>query len=75
MHRSEQKGFWSIDVPDYDFSIRKLFEDLQYGIILCRVVHLLLLDASIILVRIRCCNIKIVRCYFHFHDCHEWISI
>jgi len=31
------------------FAVRKLFEDLQYGIILCGVVQLLLSDVSIIL--------------------------
>jgi abnormal spindle-like microcephaly-associated protein len=38
-------------LSEYDFTIRSLFEDLQDGIILCRVVQLLLSDASIIVVR------------------------
>ncbi|XP_062190607.1 uncharacterized protein LOC133893568 isoform X2 [Phragmites australis] len=36
-------------LSEYDFTIRSLFEDLQDGIIICRVVQLLLSDASIIL--------------------------
>ncbi|RCV13266.1 hypothetical protein SETIT_2G333000v2 [Setaria italica] len=36
-------------LSEYDFTIRSLFEDLQDGIILCRVVQLLLSDSSIIL--------------------------
>ncbi|PWZ15771.1 Abnormal spindle-like microcephaly-associated [Zea mays] len=35
-------------LSEYDFTMRNLFEDLQDGIILCRVVQLLLADASII---------------------------
>ncbi|XP_066394911.1 uncharacterized protein [Miscanthus floridulus] len=35
-------------LSEYDFTMRSLFEDLQDGIILCRVVQLLLADASII---------------------------
>ncbi|GJN32467.1 hypothetical protein PR202_gb20981 [Eleusine coracana subsp. coracana] len=36
-------------LSEYDFTVRSIFEDLQDGIILCRVVQLLLSDASIIL--------------------------
>ncbi|OEL16057.1 hypothetical protein BAE44_0022926 [Dichanthelium oligosanthes] len=36
-------------LSEYDFTIRSLFEDIQDGIILCRVVQLLLSDASIVL--------------------------
>ncbi|KAL6657953.1 hypothetical protein ACP70R_005733 [Stipagrostis hirtigluma subsp. patula] len=36
-------------LSEYDFTIRSIFEDLQDGIILCRVVQLLLSDASIML--------------------------
>ncbi|TVU38865.1 hypothetical protein EJB05_12260, partial [Eragrostis curvula] len=36
-------------LSEYDFTIRSIFEDLQDGIILCRVVQLLLSDSSIIL--------------------------
>ncbi|KAG2637347.1 hypothetical protein PVAP13_2NG513900 [Panicum virgatum] len=36
-------------LSEYDFTVRSLFEDLQDGIILCRIVQLLISDASIIL--------------------------
>ncbi|KAF8669068.1 hypothetical protein HU200_051390 [Digitaria exilis] len=36
-------------LSEYDFNIKSLFEDLQDGMILCRVVQLLLSDASVIL--------------------------
>jgi hypothetical protein len=45
-------------LSEYDFTIRSLFEDLQDGIILCRVVQLLLSDSSIISVRICFCHVN-----------------
>ncbi|KAJ1291122.1 hypothetical protein BS78_02G294300 [Paspalum vaginatum] len=36
-------------LSEYDFTISSLFEDLQDGVILCRVIQLLLSDASILL--------------------------
>ncbi|XP_047067643.1 abnormal spindle-like microcephaly-associated protein homolog [Lolium rigidum] len=41
-------NYEQLALSEYDFTIRNLFEDLQDGIILCRVVQLLLSDASII---------------------------
>ena len=41
---------YQLALSEYDFTIANLFGDLQDGIILCRVVQLLLSDASIILV-------------------------
>uniref|UniRef100_A0ACD5U8H0 Uncharacterized protein n=1 Tax=Avena sativa TaxID=4498 RepID=A0ACD5U8H0_AVESA len=41
-------NYEQLALSEYDFTIGNLFEDLQDGIILCRVVQLLLSDASII---------------------------
>lgn len=41
---------YQLALSEYDFTIGNLFEDLHDGIILCRVVQLLLSDASVILV-------------------------
>ncbi|XP_044965574.1 abnormal spindle-like microcephaly-associated protein isoform X1 [Hordeum vulgare subsp. vulgare] len=42
-------NYQQLALSEYDFTIGNLFEDLHDGIILCRVVQLLLSDASIIL--------------------------
>ncbi|PNT75007.1 hypothetical protein BRADI_1g26170v3, partial [Brachypodium distachyon] len=42
-------NYQQLALSEYDFTIGNLFEDLLDGIILCRVVHLLLSDTSIIL--------------------------
>lgn len=42
-------NYQQLALSEYDFTIANLFEDIQDGIILCRVVQLLLSDASIIL--------------------------
>ncbi|KAF0908752.1 hypothetical protein E2562_028571 [Oryza meyeriana var. granulata] len=42
-------NYQQLALSEYDFTIGNLFEDLQDGIILCRIVQLLTSDASIIL--------------------------
>uniref|UniRef100_A0A0D9WZH6 Calponin-homology (CH) domain-containing protein n=1 Tax=Leersia perrieri TaxID=77586 RepID=A0A0D9WZH6_9ORYZ len=42
-------NYQQLALSEYDFTIRNLFDDLQDGIILCRIVQLLTSDASIML--------------------------